>query len=216
MTDYASEIPRLQNSDNPEDWFQIGRVYANGIGVKLDEQIASHWYRKAANAGSIDAMLCLSFVLNRKWSSDVEKAESMLWLRRSVEHGSAKGMFYLGTACREGLNTPVNFDESLDWFTKAYEAGYDFAAFCAGMLLAKNKNQHLEAIKWIQIAASHEQCPLYLYNLALIYEDIHSPAFLPSKAYQCWCECTLWRRKVSVSRHARNGSLLPKWDRDHS
>ena len=38
----------------------LGELYANGLGVALDDTKAAEWYRIAANRGDSDAMFALA------------------------------------------------------------------------------------------------------------------------------------------------------------
>src|SRR6516225_6229718 len=51
--------PRAQAGD-PKAMTMLGELYANALGVKLDEAKAAEWYRRASDAGDREAMFALA------------------------------------------------------------------------------------------------------------------------------------------------------------
>lgn len=93
----------------------------------------------------------------------------------------------MGLAYREGRSVPVDEKKAVEWFIKAHEAGARSGADLAGRLLSFRAENHLEAVRWLRIAADSGNDLSYA-SLAYIYEDRRSPAHEPEEAFRCWLQ----------------------------
>ncbi len=114
---------------------------------KLDRTAeAEEYYRKAAQAGHVDAAYAAGCLLEAR----NEPAEAERYYRIAAEGGSLDGAFALGVLVRE--RDP---DEALPWFDKAAHAGHVDAAYAAGRLL-EARNEPAEAERYYRMAASQQ------------------------------------------------------------
>ena len=173
--------------EDPEIWHALGDAYLGGHGVERDVEQAEKWLRMAADAGHGRSMTRLGMLLYRDERSDEDKRESLDWYRRAAELGDSSGMISMGLAYREGRCVPVDEKRAVEWFIKAHEAGARNAADLAGRLLSHRAENHLEAVKWLRIAAESGNDLSYA-SLAEIYEDRRSSAHDPKEAFFCWLE----------------------------
>lgn len=164
-----------------------GDAYLGGHGIERDLAQGEAWLRKAADAGHVRAMTRLGTLLAREERSDEEKQESLDWYRRAAELWDSSGMVFMGFAYREGRGVSVDEKKAVEWFIKAHEAGARNAAELAGRLLSYRAENHLEAVKWLRIAAESGNELSYA-SLAEIYEDRRSPAHDPKEAFYCWLQ----------------------------
>jgi TPR repeat protein len=155
--------------EDPEIWCALGDAYLGGHGIERDVAQGEAWLRKAADAGHVRAMTGLGTLLAREERSDEEKRESIDWYRRAAELGDSSGMVFMGFAYREGRGVSVDEKKAVEWFTKAHEAGARNAAELAGRLLSYRAENHLEAVKWLRIAAESGNELSYA-SLAEIYK----------------------------------------------
>ena len=132
-------------------------------------------------------MTRLGLLLSRDERSDEDKKESLDLYRRAAERGDSSGMVFMGFAYREGRGVPVDKQKAVEWFIKAHEAGERNAADLAGRLLSYHAENHLEAVKWLRIAAENGNDLSYS-SLAGIHEDRRSPAHDPEEAFRCWLQ----------------------------
>ena len=103
---------------------ELAKLYATGKGVKEDEAKAFKIYKKAADAGSAEAMYKLTRYYNLGRGGvkkDKDKARELL--RKSAEAGYAEAQRSLGLDFQHGYNTPVDLSEAVKWYTLAAEQG---------------------------------------------------------------------------------------------
>ena len=61
--DFLQVMRKLADSGNTHVMYRLGRVYAAGTGVARDEAEAVRWYRRAADAGNVNATSALAVAL---------------------------------------------------------------------------------------------------------------------------------------------------------
>ena len=102
----------------------LAKCYATGKGVKKDEAKAFEIYRKAADAGSAEAMYELRDFYNLGWGGvTVDRAKAAELLRKSAEKGYVEAQRSLGLVCQHGYNTPIDLPEAVKWYTLAAAQG---------------------------------------------------------------------------------------------
>ena len=102
----------------------LAKCYATGKGVKRDEAKAFEIYRKAADAGSAEAMYELRDFYNLGWGGvTVDRAKAAELLRKSAEKGYVEAQRSLGLDCQHGYNTPIDLPEAVKWYTLAAAQG---------------------------------------------------------------------------------------------
>ena len=102
----------------------LAKCYATGEGVKKDEVEAFKIYRKAADAGSAEAMYELRDFYNLGWGGvTVDRAKAAELLRKSAEKGYVEAQRSLGLVCQHGYNTPIDLPEAVKWYTLAAAQG---------------------------------------------------------------------------------------------
>lgn len=118
---------------------------------------AIYWYRKAAEAGNVDAMENLAYELSDNYSWDKEKqAEAVQWYQRAADQGNASAMVNLGWMYEYGKGVSKSMDKAFEWYLKSAEAGNQVGqcnvAWCYeyGNGTAKNREK---AIEWYKKSA---------------------------------------------------------------
>lgn len=104
--------------------FNLGFMYANGIGVQQDYVEAVKWYRKSAEQGNAYAQynLGLSYWIGQGIERDYAKA--VKWFQKSAEQGCAYAQFFLGSLYALGKDIiQSNAGAASDRF---YSAGLSF------------------------------------------------------------------------------------------
>lgn len=201
LEEWAEEVGRIKQAwswavngmltqldwEDPEIWYALGDAYLGGHGIDRDPAQGEALLHKAANAGHVRAMTRLGTLLDREERSDEDKQESVEWYQRAAELGDGSGMIYMGFAYREGRGVSVDEKKAVEWFIRAHEAGARNAAELAGRLLSYRAENHLEAVKWLRIAAESGNDLSYA-SLAEIYEDRRSPVHDPKEAFFCWLQ----------------------------
>ncbi|MCG6963131.1 MAG: sel1 repeat family protein, partial [Acidobacteria bacterium] len=79
----------LAAQGNPEAQFRLGYMYANGLGVALDQGLALTWYRKAAELGHAKAQYNVGIAYLQGTGVGKDPKEASTWLKRSASQGWA-------------------------------------------------------------------------------------------------------------------------------
>ena len=197
---------------SPEAMRVVGWFYMNGYGTGTDGGQAPdvekglEWLRRAAEAGSVDAMMALGSYFWQE-TEDLGFDEGMKWYRRAAEAGNADAMEYLSDVFEEGRLTSVDVDESVKWLRKAADANNGDAAcllgFCTlvGILgIEKDADAGVKLLEKAQELGSFGAAGLLgeLYERGLgVEKDLEKAFELYQKAYvsegNCACADRLGR-----------------------
>jgi len=96
----------------------IGRMYDEGIGEIKNNELAIYWLRKAAEQGSADSQVRLSFKLKNQ-----NNKESNFWLTTSANQGWGISQFALGLSYYGGIGFPKNTRLAYFWLLLAASDG---------------------------------------------------------------------------------------------
>jgi hypothetical protein len=130
--------PQAKTGDARSQYY-MGRMYAEGIGVNKDNQLATYWFQKAAEQGSADSQFRLAFQLK-----DVDNRAANFWLKESAGQGWAFAQYGLGMAYSEGtLGMGITKDVQLAyfWLLLASSDGNKAAIFARDYVGDKMLNQ---------------------------------------------------------------------------
>jgi S1-C subfamily serine protease len=127
------ELRPLLAADNPAAAWLAGRMAEAGrSGTGPDPAEAAKWYRRAADGGSVPAMLALA-VLNLEGrglpQSDIRAGD---WLKKAAGRGSAQALLLLGAMRLEGRLGPAS--DGPGYLRRAVAAGSTEAAVLLGEL----------------------------------------------------------------------------------
>lgn len=147
--------------------FQLGMFYASGHGVKASDNMAVHWFEKAAKQGHPEAMYELGKHLSVRCHA--VSPDAFEWFRKAAELGCAKAQFALGRCFGNGAVVKKDLIQAVYWFLKAAEQDLPEAQFAlaecyqADCVVKKNDSESLE---WLQKAAGHH-CPGALFEIGM-------------------------------------------------
>lgn len=157
-SDYIEALKYYQLAQIPEADYNIGLLYANGgHGVPQDYGMAIQWYRKAIDAGYVQAYNGLGLYYEHE-IKDYEEAikyyqiaanngfqfaelnlgqcyeyglkdynEAFKWYRLAAKHGNKSGQINLGRYYAIGQGTPINHTKALKYFLRAIPDATAFA-----------------------------------------------------------------------------------------
>lgn len=140
--------------------FQLGDFYAAGHGVVADQEVATKWYRQAAEQGLPLAQHKLGnrYAFGHGVSKDL--VESAVWHRKAAEQGVDWSQYHLANCYLNGEGVKMDADEALRWFRAAAEQGdsvyqYQLAvSLHQGPLAYRDGKQDMpEVLKWYRAAA---------------------------------------------------------------
>jgi len=143
-----------------EAQFDLGVLYAQGLGVRRDLSEASNWYGKAARQGNAEAEFALGQLYLRGWGVPRDEADALRWfdLANSVESDGPPTDW----ALVEGYGMPRDAKQASYWYQLAADQGHAEAQFNLGRLFASGqgvKRDAEQAARWISAAATQGFVP---------------------------------------------------------
>lgn len=130
--DYETSLAECQPAAEAGDaraQFCIGRLYANGFGVAMDDALALKWYELAAQQGHAEALYSLGLMHANGWGVPMDDAVAAQWYRRAAELGFPMAQMSLANLCRTGRGVPQDMVEAFTWYAVAAELGNMNAGF---------------------------------------------------------------------------------------
>ena len=191
--DYATAFRLLHPLAEQGDAFaqyNVGVMYANGLGVTPDARKAAHWYREAAAQGDPDAQVNYGRVLEEGVGVELDYEEAMKWYLRSAQQGNAMAQHNIGSMYFNGHGVTKDDRKAFDWYTKAAEQGLPIAQNAVGAMyvngigVSEDANKGLE---WILKAANQGWPEARENAFQLYYRDakIGNPGAMHNVAYMC-------------------------------
>jgi TPR repeat protein len=134
---------------------------------------ALDWYRKALNAGSVDARVDIGRMY--EWGLAVRRnpAEAYRWYHSAAVARSPHGMLAVGKSYEKGVGVPQDYAQAMRWYRKAAKAGSAEAMNSMGVLYENGlgvRKSRGKAIRWYEHAAQAGS-PLAKGNLAALGRD---------------------------------------------
>jgi localization factor PodJL len=144
-------------SGNGAAEFEIGMRYAEGRGVPPNQEMALHWFERAAERGIAPALYRLGSLYEKGQGvkKDLNKART-LYLQ-AADKGNAKAIHNLAVLYAEGIDGKPDYRVAAQWFRKAADKGVADSQYNLGILYARGigVEQNLaESYKWFALAAN--------------------------------------------------------------
>ena len=107
--------------------YQLGEMYARGLGVPQNHVEAVRWYRHAALRGYPEAQVELArrYFLGLGVKQDFEEAAA--WAKIAVKANHRDAMYLLGVLCLTGHGLEQDNALAYYWFGRAAEQGHNKA-----------------------------------------------------------------------------------------
>ena len=153
-TAFAECMPLAQEGDMTAQ-FCVGRMYANGFGVMMDDAEALKWYGLAAASGHAEAQYNLGVMHANGWGVPMNDEEAAKNYRLSAEQGFVQAMSALAYVTYRGIGVEENLVEGYMWYHVAAELG-DLSAISNRDGLAEKLTQEdilsaqSDAAKWLE------------------------------------------------------------------
>ena len=145
------------NTTEPQSQYNLGAMYAKGIGIKRDYAIAYRWFYMAAHQGHTRAQNDMAVLLSSGLGVQQNKAEAYVWFLRAAEKGFADSQYNLGVMLSSGTESgmPQNLMLAYMWFEIAAQNGILDAKNSQVKLAKKMQKDQLEkakmqARKWLK------------------------------------------------------------------
>jgi TPR repeat protein len=118
-----AEWQTLANDGDSDGQFGMGRLYANGFGVDLDDAEALKWYSLAADQGHGKAMCNIAVMHANGWGVSQSDEEAFKWYGLAAEHGDAMAQINLARMLSDGYWDVQDKVQAHKWFSIASELG---------------------------------------------------------------------------------------------
>ena len=138
LTAFAEATRRVEKGDM-HAMTLLGELYANGLGVPLDEVKAGRWYRLAAERGDRDAMFALAIFNVSRRGGLHDRAEAARLLASAAKLGHAAAAYDLGLLYLEGQQFPQDFAHAAELFKAAAQQGNAEAQYALATLYKDGK-----------------------------------------------------------------------------
>ena len=128
---------------------------------RKDYAAALPLFRRAAEAGSVEAMGWIGRSYLTGWGVPQDYAQAMVWYRKAADRGDAFGMNGVGFLYANGWGVNLDYDQAMQWYRKAAAAGSAVAMSNIGFAYEKGQGVPVDrqaAISWYRkaLAAGHE------------------------------------------------------------
>jgi TPR repeat protein len=143
-----------------EAQFDLGLLYAQGLGVHRDLTEAAQWYRKSAEQGNAEAQFALGQMYSRGWGVPRDEADAIRWLQmaNSVESEGPPTDW----AVVEAYGIAKDPKEAVYWYSQAADKGHPEAQFNLARLYASGegvKRDQEQAARWVSASATQGYRP---------------------------------------------------------
>jgi uncharacterized protein len=161
--DYAAAMPLLRplaEEGNAVAQYQIGVMYALGIGAPQDHAQSLAWRRKAADHGYAIAQFSIGLTYQKGDGAPQDYAQALVWYRKAADQGYAAAQSRLGDLYGLGLGAPQDFEQALVWYGKAADQGYGAAQASLGFMYANGQGaprDDIRALMWLSLAARNDE-----------------------------------------------------------
>src|SRR5712691_10828758 len=120
--DYAlalREFRLLAEQGNADAQYNLGVMYAKGLGVPQDYVQAIQWFRRAAEQGNANAQYNLGLMYANGQGVPQDYTQAVQWYRRAAEQGRAEAQNDLGVMYAKGQCVPQDYAQAYGWFNLA-------------------------------------------------------------------------------------------------
>ena len=118
-----AECQPLAEEGNATAQFCVGRLYANGFGVPMNDDLALRWYGLAAEQGYSEAQLNLGLMHANGWGVEMNDEEAAKWYRLAAEQGLVAAQTSLAMLCYKGRGVEQDLLEAYMWYDIAIQLG---------------------------------------------------------------------------------------------
>ena len=120
----SKQVQRAAEKGEPLAQYQMGLIYAAGLGVSKNDAKAVTWFRKAAENGEPHGQFALGtrYVTGRGLPQD--DAEAVRWFQAAASQQYAPAQFGFGAMYEAGRGVAKDLAQSVEWTRRAAEHGH--------------------------------------------------------------------------------------------
>ena len=111
-----AECQPLADEGNVEAMFCVGRMYANGFGVPMDDALALKWYGLAAGEGHGQAQYNLGLMHANGWGVAMNDIPAAGFYRLAAGNGIVEAQAALGYCYKHGAGVEKDLVKAYIWF----------------------------------------------------------------------------------------------------
>lgn len=120
--DYAhavNEFKSLAQFGNVTAQYNLGFMYAKGLGLAKNYSEAFFWFFRAAKNGDPESQYHLAGMYENGLGVKQDYCQAIKWYRKAAEHGEANAQFTLGGMYGIGLGAAQSYKQAYAWFNVA-------------------------------------------------------------------------------------------------
>ena len=143
---------------NARAQYNLGVMYAMGLGVPQDSREALKWFHLSAAQGNAGAQYNLGVMYANGYGVPQDSRESLKWFRLAAAQGDAGGQYTFGVMYLNGQGVPQDSREAATWFRLAAAQGHVKAQNNLGVMYAMGQGvpkDYVRAYMWWSLSAAH-------------------------------------------------------------
>ena len=149
----------LAKEENPKAQYNLGLMYANGLGAQKDMAQAQQWYEKAAKQGNASAQYNLAQIYYGYGEKDTHAYEkAKYWYEKAVASGLKEAYNNLGMLYLKAKGVKKDEQKAFALFKKGAQKGDAIASLNVALLYAWGKkvpHDKLKAYDYLRVAAKN-------------------------------------------------------------
>lgn len=136
---------------------RMAQIYEQGLlGETRNETEAAAWYKKAAEAGDVEAQFVIGRMYARGEGVPQIVSSAARWFAKSAEGGHALAQFNYAILLERGDGIPADPQAARGILLQAAEQGFTPAQFKLGRDLLQEPDTQAAGLSWLEKAAAHE------------------------------------------------------------
>jgi len=182
----------------PFDAYSLGRMYANGSGVRQDWVKATFLYRMAAEEGVVEAQHDLGVAYVEGTGVPKDPVAAVTWFQMAAGSGHAPSHYRLGVAYASGSGVAQDIKMAGFFYYLAADQGHREAQFMLSLLYAKGEGvpqDFVTALKWLDLSLASSEPTLIDFEEARNLRDKIASQMTPAQIAEAQRLASEWKKK---------------------
>ncbi len=166
--DYATSLAECQplaDKGITEAQFCVGRLYASGFGVAMNDELALKWYGLAAANGHAEAQFSLAVMHANGWGVPMNDVSAANYYRMAAEQGFVQAQKGLAFSYVQGAGVEPSQIKAFMWYDLAARNGDANSEIKCKELAEKMSQDELLAarqlvLEWLGVLRAQHQTKL--------------------------------------------------------
>ncbi len=131
--------------------YNLGKIYANGLGVEKDGVKAAEWYTSSFTHGNTDAASDLASLYEHGSEGlDRNMEKAFFYYLKAAEAGNSDAMYEVGRCYLVGLGTGSDVSKAAEWLERCGEHNRGFKRPCRLLGSAYKEGSHCAPLNWLE------------------------------------------------------------------